>query len=253
MEIVRLAVGQPRAFLLGVGTTAALIAVGFLLATVVRESTPAQAQVSGNVAACVSLYTGQARFMYPGREPNCNGSEFPVVLGSGAVATDMEARLSALENQVPTCLSDDDGTALFTGCNVQIVSGSGETDGALNGTGNLIVGYNENPFDYDRSGSHNVIIGELHGYSSSGGLVAGVQNRITGDFASITGGADNEASGVASSINGGNGNTASGEYSSVGGGFANQASGDWATVSGGANRTASTSNDWVAGTLFEDE
>jgi hypothetical protein len=37
-----------------------------------------------------------------------------------------------------------DGTTLqFSGINVQVVSGSGATDGALNGKGNLIVGYNK--------------------------------------------------------------------------------------------------------------
>jgi hypothetical protein len=31
----------------------------------------------------------------------------------------------------------------FDGCNVNIRSGSGATDGTLNGLGNLVVGYNE--------------------------------------------------------------------------------------------------------------
>ncbi len=33
----------------------------------------------------------------------------------------------------------------FTGCNVNIRSGSGSTNGPVNGLGNLIVGYNEPP------------------------------------------------------------------------------------------------------------
>jgi hypothetical protein len=41
-------------------------------------------------------------------------------------------------------LGSFDGTTLqFSGINVQVVSGSGITDGAVNGKGNLIVGYNE--------------------------------------------------------------------------------------------------------------
>ena len=45
-----------------------------------------------------------------------------------------------------------DGTTLrFTGINVQIVSGSGTTDGPVNGKGNLIIGYNENSCAVDRT------------------------------------------------------------------------------------------------------
>ena len=36
-----------------------------------------------------------------------------------------------------------DGTIRITGANLQIVSGSGATDGPINGKGNLIIGYNE--------------------------------------------------------------------------------------------------------------
>jgi hypothetical protein len=38
------------------------------------------------------------------------------------------------------------------------------------------------------SGSHNLVIGSDHIYSSSGGLVAGDSNQISGRSASITGG-----------------------------------------------------------------
>src|SRR5437867_657055 len=45
-----------------------------------------------------------------------------------------------------------DGTTLqFSGINVQIVSGSGTTDGAVNAKGNLIVGYNKASFSQTRT------------------------------------------------------------------------------------------------------
>ena len=47
---------------------------------------------------------------------------------------------------------------LFTGANLYVQSGSGATDGAVNGLGNLIVGYNE-ASDETRVGSHNLVLG----------------------------------------------------------------------------------------------
>ena len=115
------------------------------------------------------------------------------------------------------CMSKTGDDVYFTGCNVHIVSGAGATDGAVNGLGNLIVGYNEDvavlfpgsPASL-RSGSHNLVVGPGHSYSRYGGLVAGFINIITGSYASVSGG---------------NGNTASGDYSSVSGGNDNRASG----------------------------
>ena len=41
------------------------------------------------------------------------------------------------------CMSKTGDDVYFTGCNVHVVSGSGATEGEVNGLGNLIVGYNE--------------------------------------------------------------------------------------------------------------
>ena len=124
----------------------------------------------------------------------------------------------------------------ITGANLWIKSGSGTTDGAVNGLGNLIVGYNELREDRndDRTGSHNIIVGTRNNYTSYGGLVAGYSEhdfrRLTPRSAAETG---NTASGEYSSVSGGDGNTASGQYSSVSGGGGNTASGDFSSVSGG--------------------
>lgn len=146
----------------------------------------------------------------------------------------------------PACRVDEiqigtfDGTVLqFSGINVQIVDGSGETGGAPNGLGNLIVGYNEdsNPPN-DRAGSHNVVIGPEHTYSSFGGLVAGHSNTISGAHAVVSGGSGNEARGENAVVSGGGGNMAFGPITAVSGGALNLAQGPGAAVSGGQSNRA---------------
>ncbi len=115
---------------------------------------------------------------------------------------------------------------IFEGANIHVRSGSGLTDdnGALTNKGNLIIGYNEflNDSPIGRGGSHNLIVGPFHSYSSHGGFVAGFRNAISNRNSSVSGGIDNTASGSSSS------------------------------VSGGAGRIASGADDWKAGSLFED-
>jgi hypothetical protein len=150
---------------------------------------------------------------------------------------------------------------IIEGANVHVRSGSGSTeDGcgprdpdfpnceSLTGLGNFVVGYNERPsvprfpppppgFPA-RSGSHNLIVGRGHQYTSYGGFVAGTGNMVSGSHASVSGGSANEASSNASSVSGGLGNDASGFSSWVGGGRLNMASGDDSSVSGGFGNVA---------------
>lgn len=145
---------------------------------------------------------------------------------------------------------------IIEGANVHVRSGSGNTWDDCNpivdpdwpnceiltGLGNLIIGYNEQfgvgpPTPREvRTGSHNLIVGELHSFSSFGGFVAGINNDITGWGASVCGGVGNEASGNGASVSGGH---------------RNLASGNWASVSGGQDREAPDDFNWVAGNLFE--
>jgi hypothetical protein len=105
-----------------------------------------------------------------------------------------------------------------------------------NGLGNLIVGYNElRPFESNtRTGSHNVVVGMQHNFSSFGGLVVGIFNEISGEFASVTGGGGNTASGPRSAVHGGLRNIASGLDAVVSGGQVNIASELRSVVSGGS-------------------
>jgi hypothetical protein len=153
-------------------------------------------------------------------------------------------------------------TLTFSGMNVQVVDGSGDTDGTINGLGNLIVGYNENNFSATRTGSHNLVVGLEHGYTSYAGSLAGWGNTVSGasasvsggtlntasaDYSSVSGGYVNEASGWRSTVSGGSYNTAGGDYSSVSGGYLNTASGDYSSVSGGRWNQSSASNSSVSG------
>jgi hypothetical protein len=195
----------------------------------------------------------------------------------------LEARIAALEAKL-SGLTRSGNDFIITNANLYIQSGSGSTDGTVNSKGNLIIGYNELRGSGDnRTGSHNLIVGSRHNYSSYGGILVGYWNTISGNYSSVSGGYSNTASGTYSSVSGGLGNTASGgaasvsggyintasdSYSSVSGGFSNTASGGAASVSGGIGNTASGwsssvsggvsrsatgDSDWAAGGLWQDE
>lgn len=89
--------------------------------------------------------------------------------------------MAALDQQVPGCLSEEAGDAIFTGCDVEIRNGLGNTE-TTNGSGNLIVGYNEGDTS-SQTGSHNMVGGTNSEYTSYGGLVVGFANSIYSPYA----------------------------------------------------------------------
>ena len=143
-------------------------------------------------------------------------------------------------------------TIRISGVNVQIVNGTGTTDGAVNGVGNLIVGYNElgNHFGDDRTGSHNIVGGSQSSFSSYGGFVSGISNTTSGVYSSVCGGSWNIASGEASSVTAGWSNEATGRWSTVGGGQDSFATGDYSTVSGGWTNFANGEKSSISGGCF---
>ena len=154
-----------------------------------------------------------------------------------ATIATLEVEVAAIEPI--ECLSDslDGSEVFFEGCNVNIRDGSGDTFGPTNGLGNFIVGYNEDGgVPAIRTGSHNLIVGPEHTYSSFGGLVSGSENFISGRLSTVSGGQNNTASGFASSVSGG---------------VFNEASGDASSISGGISRSVSGTGNWRAGSLFE--
>jgi len=148
----------------------------------------------------------------------------------------LESRISQMEKtirQLSTLLkgvSRQKNDITFSGVNLHLVNGTGRTEGEVNGLGNLVVGYNESRTEghvSKHTGSHNVIIGSKHSYSSYGGLAAGSTNTISGKYSSVCGG---------------QWNTASGDYSTVSGGHLNSAKGKYSTVQGGLSAVATEEN-----------
>jgi hypothetical protein len=153
------------------------------------------------------------------------------------------AQLETLNKILPHTKYEESGVAgkptiQFSGVNVQVVSGSGSTSGTVNGTGNLMIGYDENPAKNDQTGSHNLVLGTEQSFKSYGGFIAGRQNLVQGPFASIVGGFGNSAGGAYTSITGGEGNIVRGTLSSITGGEHNETESQYAWIGGGKRNTA---------------
>ena len=162
-----------------------------------------------------------------------------------ARVTDLEGKVSALEALVAGVTREED-TLLFSGMNLQVTNGAGSTDSA-NGLGNVILGYNAaDPSDL-RTGSHDLVVGDNHTYTSFAGVVSGVDNSLTGRYSFVSGAFENTASGFATFVGGGFANTASGSTSFVGGGAGNTARGPSSFVGSGTGNTADAFNSFVGG------
>ena len=187
-------------------------------------------------------------FKFPdGTSQASAGSSPAYVSALEARIASLESKMAALENVLAN-VTRSGSDITFSGVNVHVVNGTGTTTGPPNGVGNLIVGYNQvRGTGDDRTGSHNIVVGDYNNYSSYGGLVAGRVNTISGAYASVSGGGSNTASGYAASVSGGEANTASGGSSSVSGGRTNTASGYYSSVSGGTANTASETYSSVSG------
>ena len=119
----------------------------------------------------------------------------------------------------------------FTNMNVHIQNGTG-SESRTNGTGNLVVGY-----DDPGKGSHNIMIGNKNTCTSYGALVSGQGNVITKKYGVVIGGENNKISGDYAVILGGTKNNASGDYSSILGGSDNKAKGEYSSINGQHGRT----------------
>ena len=161
-------------------------------------------------------------------------------------------------------VDEAESAIIFSGINVHIRSGSGTStdDEELLGLGNLIIGYNEDSGDDDRSGSHNLVVGGYHSYSSYGGLVTGLGNAITAPHAVSIGGRDNLAAGSGSAVLGGfdnnaevsgavviggQQNTGKGYYATIVGGYLNETSGSHSVITGGSLNLSSGSYSVTSG------
>ena len=166
-------------------------------------------------------------------------------------------------------------TIIFEGVNLKITNGSGFTN-TVNGTGNLIIGYDETTtrnsmqppsvcsngrFDTEadcrknnhtwakaqKTGSHNLVVGSGHSYTQSGGAVFGAANVINGANTSVLGGSQNISSANVATVVGGKDNVSKARTSVVLGGQNNIASGESASVSGGERNQAQARSSSVTG------
>jgi|GEM_PF-2246362 len=141
----------------------------------------------------------------------------------------------------------------FTGVNVQIRNGTRSTDGEPDGTGNLIVGWNEADDNDARTGSHNIIVGSFHAWDGHSGIAVGTDhallnaggaaiggeaNTVAGNGAVLIGGQDNQAFGPGSAGIGGAENRLAGPFSTFVSGLRNDAEGSFSLVIGGADMAA---------------
>ena len=150
---------------------------------------------------------------------------------------------------------------IVDGCNLHVQNGMGQT-GTLNRYGNLIIGYNKNEVS-TRTGSHNLILGDLHEYTSYGGIVSGTENTLAGPNATILGGGLNHANFTSATILGADRGQADGNvvliggqrnygsadahFSAVIGGIENQVTGPSSVVLAGMLNIAAGGNSLVCG------
>jgi hypothetical protein len=206
---------QPGAKVLLVALTGA----GLLGSFVAGRLTPAGAASRG---ASSAARPAAALAVTPGWECVPTTAGQAVISGGTGAAPSCVAGTSAV--LAPTYVSSGVGgkpTVVFSAVNLQVVSGSGSTSAAVNGEGNLVVGYAENLGSHRRTGSNNLIVGSNDGWTSYGSIVGGSANSATGPYATVFGtkntgsghwtfvaGQQNRASGRSASVLGGDGNDA---------------------------------------------
>jgi hypothetical protein len=136
----------------------------------------------------------------------------PEILEDGEIAWE---EIENLPRDIEAMADDSDqldfvgNDVFFNGVNVHVRNGQGSTT-RTNGRGNLIVGYSAGGTGRQRTGSHNLIIGDEHAYAGTAGIVAGTHNDILASNASVLGGSNNTAQQPGAVVLGGNGNDAIG-------------------------------------------
>ena len=94
-----------------------------------------------------------------------------------------EAEIKTLDEVLPYLKFVKEGvdkkpTIQFSGVNLQVINGS-KSESVSNGTGNLIIGYDEAPGT--QTGSHNLLLGTGNSYTSYGGIIAGHADTTLAD------------------------------------------------------------------------
>src|SRR5215212_8792929 len=123
-------------------------------------------------------------------------------------------------------------TVVFKGVNVQVVKRDATAVSDKDGTGNLVVGRDYNPFGYQRTGSENLVVGIGNGWQTSANTVVGTYNYAEGGGFGFVAGASNRL--------------VDGTAGSILGGFNNYTRANYTTVVGGRGRVAATQYQYLA-------
>jgi hypothetical protein len=242
------------------------LVVGIALTTGLLMVFTGTALASGGTPVCIPTKEGKAivtpikgvcKTGYTLRELGAEGKEGPAgetgaegkqgPAGPEGADTFTEEQLALLKSVLPYVKYVAAGvggkpTIQFSGANVEIVNGTNSED--PNGTGNLVIGYDEHGGEYQQTGSHNIILGSRQTYTRNGSIVGGYANIDEGTDNFIFGYGDKareESTGDA--LLGGDGNeikedTAQGTaFSVIVGGQANTVSNDASLVAGGTDNT----------------
>jgi hypothetical protein len=237
------------------------------VAAVLLAATAGSAMAASPIYLCLSEKAGVAKS--GGVEGKCPAPTAKVKYAKVALpgAESEQQTLLAILPYIKYVASGVGGkpTIQVSGVNLQILNGEGKTT-ALNGAGNLILGYDEEPGA--QTGSHDLMLGTKQAYTSYGSILGGWSNtasgantvvfgegnlaegaqsavlggggnKATARQAQVLGGSFNAASGIASAVGGGEGNKASAEWAWVAGGYKNNASAQYSSVSAGRENTAS--------------
>jgi hypothetical protein len=174
-------------------------------------------------------------------EPNALGN---LIVGYDEPKPPLETTCGGFASGDP-CLDDGDCTgelclpaAQGGGCDTGPVGAVCFADEECDDDGTCVFARGETA----KTGSHNLIIGTQHEYTSYAGIVVGERNRIVAPYAAVTGGRRHNVVGEHGAVSGGDGNNASGGQTSVGGGRGNWARATRSSILGGGfNRTDGTS------------
>lgn len=207
-----------------------------VVAGAVAAALSSSAAVQAAEVICVPTTANRAT-VTPDASGNCLAGFRAATVITTAEWQGLNQRIGALERLLSgvsrtTAVGGKD-TLTLRGMNLQVTNGAGATS-TSNGTGNVVVGYNENG---SVSGSHNVVAGTGNSAPSYGSLVGGVANRVSGAYSAAFGWR----------------NTASGPYATVGGGTNNIAASGAAGVAGGCGNVAGSSTAPTVSTAVSDE
>jgi len=199
-----------------------------------------------NVFICVPETSGSAVVSGGTTSGNCAAKTTQVQMPSKA--SEQEALISILPYiKFETKGVDGKPTIIVSEANLEVNNGASKTS-TVNGTGNIVLGYDENK-ELKQTGSHNLILGSEQTYETYGSILGGSSNTDTNNGsdaflagtdniveavgASVGGGKENNARGLDASITGGKDNKAEAAYSGIGGGNENTTRGELSYIAGG--------------------